>query len=439
MIKRLRGRMILLTMAGLFLASAILVAAINVMNMGTVKRQAEAVLDMLAQNDGRRPGLSDRPAQGDQWTGQTPPDKPEGTFPPDAFQNGLRGEEGLDREKMGGWRNADTRRTANLSNFFLVHLTSEGQVESWESDRAGLYTDEQISALAAEAVASGQASGRAGDQFFRREGSTLIVVDATLEIQSARSYLRATVLVAAVQWALLSLAAVWLIGRMVRPVDEAMEKQKQFVWDASHELKTPLAVISANAEVLSNEIGDNQSLQYIQSEVKRTDQLVQNLLTLARMEKNPTPKAHREFDLSRAVLEVALPFESAVYEAGKTIDMDIPDGLKLNGDEEMIKQLLMILLSNAVKYSDAHGKIALILEGKGDKRVIRVRNTGPAIPAADQEKIFDRFYRVDSSHNRETPGNGLGLAIAKNIVEMHKGKIAVQSEEGKGTEFTVTL
>lgn len=438
MIKKLRSRMILLTMAGLFLASAILVAAINVMNMGTVARQAEAVLDMLAQNDGRRPSLRDQEMQGKAWPDQQPPDKPEGTPPPDGPQNGMRTEFALPMDAMAGRGSMDVSRAA-LSNFYLVHLTDDGQVESWESDRADLYTDAQISALAEQAVNSGKASGRAGDQFFRRKENTLIVVDATLEVQSARSYLRVTLLVAAAQWMLLSLAAVWLIKRMVRPVDEAMEKQKQFVWDASHELKTPLAVISANAEVLSGEIGENQSLQYIQSEVKRTDQLVQNLLTLARMEKNPTPRAHREFDLSRAALEVALPFESAVYEAGKTIGMDIPDGLKLTGDEEMVKQLLMILLSNAVKYSDAHGKINLILEGKGDKRIIRVRNTGPAIPAADQDKIFDRFYRVDSSHNRETPGNGLGLAIAKSIVETHKGKIAVQSEEGKGTEFTVTL
>lgn len=424
MIRKLRNRMTLLTVAGLFLASAILVTAIFVMNMGSVTRQAEAVLDMLAQNDGQRPNLRKLDAQQTQRLGAAPPDKPEGTPP---------------AENRNGRFSGDVRRAADLSNYFLVYLTSDGAVESWEGDRADLYTDEEISALAQEAVRCGQTSGRVGDLFFRRTDDRLIVVDATLDMQSARSYLRATLLVAAAQWAVLSLAAAWLIRRMVRPVDEAMEKQKQFVWDASHELKTPLAVISANAEVLSNEIGENQSLQYIQSEVKRTDQLVQNLLTLARMEKNAAPKQHQAFDMSRALLEVALPFESAVYEAGKSIDMQIPDGLRLTGDEEMIKQLAMILLSNAVKYSDEHGKIALILEARGDRRIIRVRNTGPAIPAADQEKIFDRFYRVDSSHNRETPGNGLGLAIARNIVLLHKGKITVQSEEGKGTEFTVTL
>ena len=424
MIRKLRNRMTLLTVAGLFLASAILVTAIFVMNMGSVTRQAEAVLDMLAQNDGQRPNLRKRDTQQTQRLGATPPDKPEGTPP---------------AENRSGRFSGDVRRAADLSNYFQVYLTADGAVESWESDRADLYTDEEISALAREAVCSGQTSGRVGDLFYRRTDDRLIVVDATLDMQSARSYLRATLLVAAAQWAALSLAAAWLIRRMVRPVDEAMEKQKQFVWDASHELKTPLAVISANAEVLSNEIGENQSLQYIQSEVKRTDQLVQNLLTLARMEKSAAPKQHQTFDLSRALLEVALPFESAVYEAGKSIDMQIPDGLRLTGDEEMIKQLAMILLSNAVKYSDEHGKIALILEARGDRRIIRVRNTGPAIPAADQEKIFDRFYRVDSSHNRETPGNGLGLAIARNIVSLHKGKITVQSEEGKGTEFTVTL
>ena len=125
--------------------------------------------------------------------------------------------------------------------------------------------------------------------------------------------------------------------------------------DASHELKTPLAVISANAEVLEQEIGENEYLGYIRSEVRRTDTLVRNLLTLARLDRNEANAEMKPFDLSRALLDVALPFESTVYEAGKMLETEIPDGIDCCGNEEMIKQLTVILLSNALKYSDEYG------------------------------------------------------------------------------------
>ncbi len=227
-----------------------------------------------------------------------------------------------------------------------------------------------------------------------------------------------------------------------KPLSAAIVKllaRRQFVVDASHELKTPLAVISANADVLADEIGTNEYLGYIRSEVARTNTLVENLLTLARMDSGTRKKQVGTFDLSRALLSVALPFESAVFEAGKTLKIDVPQGVDMRGDEEMVKQLAVILLGNALKYSDDGGQIRLSLTVRGNKRFITVWNTGEPIDKADQAKIFDRFYRADASHNREKQGNGLGLAIAQKIVEEHRGKIAVASSREAGTTFTVTL
>ena len=428
MIRRLRRRMILVVLAGLLLASAGLVAAINWMNWNSLEQQADQVLDMLAENNGQRP----MPFDGES---QRAPVRPEGTQPP---------ERGLWEQKY--IRNRGSKalmNAASMTNFYTAVIDEGGQVLSWYSDRTDLYTDQEIADMALWAVQAGRDRGRNDTRFYcltEKDGERLlIVVDSRLEIQNAESVLRLTVLVAVIEDALLSAGAVWLIRKMVKPVDEAMEKQKQFVWDASHELKTPLAVISANADVLAAEAGESKPLQYIQSEVRRTDSLIQNLLTLARMEKGTVQAEHAKFDLSRALLEVALPFESAVFEDGKTLDMDIPDGIEYTGDQEMIKQLAVILLSNAQKYSDDGGKIRVSLEAKGEKRILRVHNTGSAIPPEAQQRIFDRFYRVDSSHNREVEGNGLGLSIAQNIVSLHRGKITVHSAENEGTEFTVTL
>ena len=449
MIRKLKRRMILLVLAGLLLASAGLVAAINWMNWSSLSRQAEAVLDMLAENNGQRPNFVFRNGinnfRGNDRKLDTPPPGQDGTPPPDDGSRPLwmNGQNGFERERMHS--TPALMNAASLSNYYTIVLDPNDSVLSWHSDRTDLYSDEEIGQMAASVLQSGKTSGRVGTQFFRlldkdESGCRLLIaVDDRLEIQNVDNVLRTTALVAVAEDALLSLAAVWLIHRLVKPVDEAMEKQKQFVWDASHELKTPLAVISANAEVLAGEAGESRPLEYIRSEVQRTDHLIQNLLTLARMEKGTVQADKRRFDLSRALLEVALPFESAIFETGKELTLDIPESVSCVGDVEMIKQLAVILLSNAQKYSDDHGKIDVSLEARGERRVLKVHNTGPAIPPEAQERIFDRFYRVDSSHNREVEGNGLGLAIAKSIVEAHKGKIAVHSGEGEGTTFIVTL
>ena len=271
------------------------------------------------------------------------------------------------------------------------------------------------------------------------DGQLLVVLDARLEYISAYRMLRTTVLVAASACVVLSLGAYLLIRRMLRPVQESIDRQKQFVWDASHEFKTPLAVISANAEVLTRELGPNEYLGYIQSEVRRTDNLVQSLLTLARMDKGTVTAEMKRIDLSEALLEVVLPFESTVFEAGRTLETGIADGVWIKGDRAMLQQLVVILLSNALKYSNEGGLIRLTLAQKGHGAIITVYNTGSGIAPENLEKIFDRFYREDISHSHEVEGNGLGLSIAKTIVQLHNGRIHAESEYGKDAVFIVTL
>ena len=371
----------------------------------------------------------------------SPPPKPEGEEgEPSTRPDGKRpGDPGQPPEI----RNGRDIAAAGLSNFYTITLKDDGTVDSWTSDRTDLYTDTQVAAMAESVAADGGESGRIGTQFFRRVRSEgrekIIVLDARLDYLSASNMLRGAMLIAMAACLLLSLLAWLLIRRMVQPVEEAFVKQKRFVSDASHELKTPLAVISANAEVLEQEIGENEYLGYIRSEVKRTDTLVRNLLTLARLDRNEAAAEMKTFDLSHALLDVTLPFESTVFEAGKTLDIQIPEGIECVGNEEMIKQLAVILLSNALKYSEAEGRIEIRLKEKGRQREISVFNTGEAIDPEDREKIFDRFWRGDPAHGRETGGHGLGLAIALSIVEAHRGKITVESREGEGNTFTVLL
>ena len=417
MIQKLRRKLTLLVLGGLLLVLVGTVASINGLNWSDLVRRAEDSLQALTDNGGRRPGAGDVSAE-EQFL-----------LPPRGESPGQPGRD---------------RSFASLSNCYTILLDGTGAVVQWSSDRAELYSDEQIAELAETIWKSGAASGRQGSQFYQTaalpEGGTLaVVLDARMEVESARALLKTTVLVGVLAYLVLGLGAVVLIRRMTRPVQEAFDKQRQFVWDASHELKTPLAVISANAEVLAGEIGENEWLGYIRSEVRRTDKLVKNLLTLARMDQGTVQAERRQFDLSQAVLQVALPFESTVFEAGKTMELEVPEGLSYVGDQEMLQQLVVILLSNAVKYSDAGGTIALSLQARGEKRVLQVSNTGDGIAPEALPRIFDRFYRGDSAHNRENPGNGLGLAIAKTLVEAHKGRITAENLPDRGVRFTVVL
>ena len=461
MIQKLRRRLTALVIVSLMLIAVGIVLAINYANMSNIRRQMYASLETLMENEGQRPGS---PQDGADRFDETPPPTPEGQTggmdetrmqadetPPLIPENPQENDRQPDEARGDRGTNDPQRRPgqpegtalASLSNSYTVWLDEDGAVEEWTSDREDLYSDEQIAELAAQIWAEGETRGNIGSQFYQMKtrpgGAMLVVVDARSEMANIRTLLMETMAVTALAFMLLAVGAALLIGRMLCPVEEAFVRQRQFVWDASHELKTPLAVISANADVLADEIGANEYLGYIRSEVARTNTLVENLLTLARMDSGTRKKQVGTFDLSRALLSVALPFESAVFEAGKTLEIDVPQGVDMRGDEEMVKQLAVILLGNALKYSDDGGQIRLSLTVRGNKRIITVWNTGEPIDKADQAKIFDRFYRADASHNREKQGNGLGLAIAQKIVEEHRGKIAVASSREAGTTFTVTL
>ena len=216
MIRRLKNRMILLVLIGLLLASAGLVSAIHWMNWNSLSKQANAVLDILAENGGRRPSFAFRGIgnafRNNRETEETPPVKPEGTQPPWMLEK----QEGRDRQRTSAQQNA-----ASLSNSYTVTLNADGSVSSWQSDRADLYSDEEMEAFAAAVLQSGKTSGRVDTQFFRlldadeSDCRLLIAVDSRLEIQNVENVLRVTILVALAEDAALSLAAIWLICRLV--------------------------------------------------------------------------------------------------------------------------------------------------------------------------------------------------------------------------------
>lgn len=232
----------------------------------------------------------------------------------------------------------------------------------------------------------------------------------------------------------------------IKPMEKAWEKQKEFVADASHELKTPLTVIATNADVvLSNpldQIKDQAKwLSYIKTETERMTKLVNDLLYLAKMDDEEILKHKMNFNLSDALMDICLPFECVVFESNKIFNMHIDSNIEYYGDEGRIKQLGVILLDNAIKHTNQNGIIDfnVTLDANKNKILLSVTNTGPGIPEEHHQKIFERFYRVDKSRARATGGYGLGLAIAKTIVTQHNGIISVTSSKEGPTTFLVSL
>ncbi len=271
-------------------------------------------------------------------------------------------------------------------------------------------------------------------------GTLILVTDKTAEQGLLNQLFLITVIVGCIVLLVLFVFLCILSRWITNPVRTAFVRQKQFVSDAGHELKTPLTILSANADILKDEIGENKWLGYMQEQTGRMNQLVGDLLRLARMDNATMEYVFAPFNLSTAVTATALPFESQAYEMHKNLELDIQPGVTYNGSEQHIRQLAAIFIDNALKYSDEDGVIRVTLLQRGDHAVMEFYNTGCEISQEETDKIFERFYRGDKARGTKgKSGYGLGLAIAKSIMEIHKIKIQVTCEQGKWIRFLLTM
>lgn len=241
---------------------------------------------------------------------------------------------------------------------------------------------------------------------------------------------------------IISIIVIYILAKkvsktIVRPVEETLEKQKQFISDASHELKTPLAVIEANSEVLEDKVGKNKWITYIQNEIQSMNKLVNELLLLAKME-DTTFNNYKKFDLSKEIKMIISVFESMAYEKQINLITNIQDNIEFTGDKEDVKHILSTLIDNAIKHTQKDKEIIIELSKEKNEIKLQVKNEGEPIPEEEQSKIFERFYRVDKARTRDEKRYGLGLAIAKQTVEKYKGTIEVNCKNGI-TNFIVKI
>ncbi|HHV28653.1 sensor histidine kinase [Acetivibrio mesophilus] len=274
-------------------------------------------------------------------------------------------------------------------------------------------------------------------------GHIIVFLDYSVEEKMYKPLIVISIYIVLLSIVLVFTTSLFLANRAIKPIKISWEKQTVFIADASHELRTPLAVVNSNLEiVMENEnetIGSQKKwLDNIQNELDRMKKLIDDLLFLARADsEDEMPKEY--FDLSKLLHKVFNNFILLCEKKGLKLRLDTKDNIIFYGNEFRIKQLLSILLDNSIKYTGSGGEIELKLKSDVSTVQLSVRDTGEGIPKEHIDKIFDRFHRVDKSRSRNHGGAGLGLAIAKCIVNEHKGTIKVISEVSKGTEFTISL
>lgn len=320
------------------------------------------------------------------------------------------------------------------TRYFSVGYDTEGNVKTVETQNIASVTTEQAKKYAAIALKSNNTYGSIGDYYYQRadkeNGTMVVFMDCTANMGAVgrlmNIILTLVVVGAAAAYFLVKLMSL----RMIQPEIRAAERQKQFITNAGHELKTPLAVIKANTELDVMLNGENDWNQSTLRQIDRMTELIANLITIARAEEVQDSKNLTDVSVSTAAGEVADSFQSVAVNAGKTLETEIEPDVYVRADEGKIRQLVTLLTDNAIKYCDEKGKIRMVVSSKGKNARLEVFNDYAAGEKLDCSRFFERFYRADTSHNADKGGYGIGLSIAESIVKGYSGTIRASYSKG---------
>lgn len=434
MVKQLQKKFIISAMLAVTILLVVLIGGINVFNYLTTSNDNDRLMEMLGNSfenstmwnadttDNTQPPQSitgtqqnTTDASGNQNDSGFPP-QDNGTKPPDDKKNNGFGRH--DKNAMASARYAAVAidKNGNIIRTDVTHISSLTEDE----------TTAITEALKNNASGTGAYSGylyRISDT--RTGGRIIILLDNGMQISSFFTVLFISVGAGIFGWLLMLLLVILLSKKTIAPVARSIEKQKQFVTNAGHEIKTPLAIILANTDAMELHNGENKWSKNIRAQTLRLSGLMQNLLMLAKMDENSAKLPMCSFDISTAAEDTVSAFIEPAALKGVMIEQDIQKGLQLNGNRDSIVQLMTVLLDNAVKYTVSGGMIRAKLSGNEKNITLSIANT--CEPIDHPEKLFDRFYRGDSARTQKNGGYGIGLSVALAIAELHKGSITAEN------------
>ena len=402
MIKRLKIKFVALAMSSLFVLLLFIITGINVINYSSVVRQADTVLSVLSQN--------------------------KGAFP-EAFG-----------DKGGRISPHITQETPHESRYFSVVLDQSSNAIQTETGKIASVDKETAVQYALAAANRGKKKGFIKTYRFNSnaEGNTvrIIFLECGRQLNDFFGFLYTSIIMALAGLIVVFFVISFFADRIIKPIAESYEKQKRFITDAGHEIKTPLTIINANADVLEMDIGENEYPGEIKQQAKRLTGLTNDLVYLARMEEAQNTVKKIDFPLSDIVAETVQSFKTLALTQQKKIVCNIQPMLSLRGDNKAIEQLVSVLMDNAVKYSPKGETISVSLAKLSRNIQLCVQNV-ICNPVTNEQlsQVFNRFYRTDPSRNSATGGHGIGLSVAKAITSAHGGKIFARTDNGE--TFTV--
>lgn len=411
MIKKLKKKFIILATVSTVILMTLLVGIMNVINYSSVITEADAVLGMLSQPPfGNQEEKLDKPPQDMK----------------DFIPHGMSPEVPYE------------------SRYFTAMVSKDGTIDETDFSRIISVDKESVTDYIQKAVESN--SNRDFIEQFRYAKQTdnkvtrLIFLDCGRKLDSFRTFMWTSIAVGLLGCIIVFIVFLFAAGRIVRPIAESYEKQKRFITDAGHEIKTPLTIIGANLDLLESDFGDNESFSDIRTQTKRLGELTGDLVYLSKMEEAENSLVKIEFPVSDLVGETSGQFRCVAVSQSKEFCVQVEPGLTMCGSPDAVRQLITILLDNAMKYSPSGGIVTLDMYSRKKMLFISVFNTAMTpVSGESLSRLFDRFYRTDDSRNSETGGHGIGLSIAQAITSAHQGKITAQTVNGSDFKITVTM
>lgn len=413
MMKALQKKFVFTAMIAVSILLFILLGIINIVNIAMVRTETDKTLTMISEADGNFDHI------------QPPPN----SAPPFDFRI----------------KPKDERDKFLSSNFFIVRLNGNGQIVFTDVSRTSLVDEASAEELALRVLDEGTSVGKAGKYRYQISNShtgnetVIVFLDTSEEILS---YVRVLFLSGGIGlscWILMLFMVMFLSKKAIFPIVENMERQKQFVTNAGHEIKTPLAVILANTEAMELYNGENKWSKNIREQTVRLNGLMKNLLLLAKMDESAAEIIKTEISFSELVSGNVRVFAEPLNLRSITLQTEIQPNVIIKANKEQISQLISILLDNASKYTNNRGTVIVRLQ-KSDKRIkLLIKNSCEKLLDTPPDKLFDRFYRDDKARTQKTGGYGIGLSVARSIVLANKGSITAEYENPNFVSFTVTL
>ena len=436
MTRALQRKFVVTAMVAVTVLLAVLLGVLNGVNAYTSSQQSGRLLEVLLRTE-TLPAQGEFPDGGPEGgePNGPPPTREDGETPPEPGERGEL-EELMDRR--GFLSESLTENDTRAAIYFVAVFSGEGSCA--DVSRTASVDEDGALAIATPLYNSGTREGSYGSYRFRctesAAGETVYVfLDTSSQSASVFRVGLLSLLLGALAWALMLLLVILLSKRAIRPIAENIEKQRSFVTDAGHEIKTPLAIIQANTEAMELCGGETKYTRNIRAQVVRLNGLMQELLTLARAENVGVRVQTEELELAALVRETVQSFAPSMELRGLTAALELPAELRLHGNRELLIRLTSILTDNAVKYAVADSTVRVFLRQRDRVAELRVENRCDALPDCPPDKLFDRFYRADEARTQRAGGYGIGLSAAQAICRAHRGSI----EAAYGAENTITF